>query len=291
MLLELDWFTILFEIVNFLVLAALLHRFVFRPVMERVQKRAEDKERILREMEQDLQVAAEAREQVEQRLASIDEEAEVVLSQARENARQERRGLLEEGERQARQIERQAEADAKRLKRQTLADFHDNLRETILEVSGQVIHNVAPEGLHEAMVQAVNDRVWQMGQRDAERVDTIRRSLGERSPTAEVITARPLSSEQQAALVRTFTALADRNVGLDQRIDPDLYLGLRVRLGDVVTDHSIAGQLDALRERVDRLLETSRDALLRDETPEVPDEMGLAGQGTAAEGEDVDAGA
>lgn len=291
MLLELDWFTIFFEIVNFLVLAALLYRFVFRPVMERVQRRAEEKERILREMEEERRVAAEAREQVEQRLASIEEEAEAILSKAREDARRERRALLDEGEQQARQIERQAEIDAKRLKRQTLADFHDSLRETILEVSGQVIHNVAPEALHDAMVQALNDRVWQMGQKDVQRVDTIRRSLGERSPTAEVITARPLSSEQQAALVRTFTALADRNVGLDQRIDPDLYVGLRVRLGDVVTDHSIAGQLDDLREQVDRLLEASRQALLRDETPEFGGDMALDSEGTAAEGGDTDAGA
>jgi hypothetical protein len=129
-----------------------------------------------------------------------------------------------------------------------------------------------------------------MGQRDMQRVETIRRSLGERSPTVEVVTAKPLSSDQQAALVRTFSALADRNVGLHQQVDSDLYVGLRVRLGDVVTDHSIAGQLDALRERVDRLLEDSREALLRYENLELPAGAGPNGDEPAEENEDGHAG-
>ena len=290
MLLELSWATILFEIVNFLALLALLYWFVFRPVMERVQRRAEEKERILREAQEDRQQAAEALKQVEQRLANVEEEAAEIVTKARENAQKERQAILENAERDAREIQRLAEADARRLKRQTLADFHDQLRDTILGVSGQVIHNVAPDELHRQMVQALNDRVWQMGQKDMQRVETIRRSLGERSPTAEVITARPLSSEQQAALVRTFSALADRNVGLVQEVDPDLYIGARVRLGDVVTDHSIAGQLDALRERVDRLLEDSRAALLRDEIPELPAGSETDGRDEPAQGEDENAG-
>jgi F-type H+-transporting ATPase subunit b len=192
MLLELSWATILFEIVNFLALLALLNWFVFRPVMERVQRRAEEKARILHEADEDRQKAAEARERVEERLANVEEEGAGIITEARENAQKERRAILEDAERDAREIQRQAEADARRLKRQTLADFHDQLRDTILGVSGQVIHNVAPDELHRAMVQALNDRVWQMGQKDMQRVETIRRSLGERSPTAEV--GRPRSS-------------------------------------------------------------------------------------------------
>jgi hypothetical protein len=57
-----------------------------------------------------------------------------------------------------------------------------------------------------------------------------------------------------------------------------------------VTDHSIAGQLDALRERVDRLLEDSRAALLRDEIPELPAESQTDGGDRQTQGEDENAG-
>jgi F0F1-type ATP synthase delta subunit len=55
--------------------------------------------------------------------------------------------------------------------------------------------------------------------------------------------------------VRTFSALADRDVNVDLKVDPSLGLGLQVRLGDLVMDTTIAGQLDGLRENVVEALE------------------------------------
>jgi len=46
---------------------------------------------------------------------------------------------------------------------------------------------------------------------------------------------------------RTFTALADRHVNLELRTDPNLAAGLRVRLGDMVVDNSVAGDSQSVR--------------------------------------------
>jgi len=73
--------------------------------------------------------------------------------------------------------------------------------------------------------------------------------LGDREPTAHVTTAESLTLEQQGLLARTLTALADRHVDLEVRIDPDLVAGVRVRIGDIIVDSSIAGQLDELRDK------------------------------------------
>ena len=74
--------------------------------------------------------------------------------------------------------------------------------------------------------------------------------LGDRTPNVVVRSAKSLTAEQQGQLVRTFTALADRNVNLDLRVDPAMGLGLRVRIGDLVIDNSIAGKFDDLQDEV-----------------------------------------
>ncbi|HEC33912.1 MAG TPA: hypothetical protein ENI37_04275, partial [Chloroflexi bacterium] len=61
--------------------------------------------------------------------------------------------------------------------------------------------------VHDSLVQQLSDRIWELGRSEMERVETFRRSLGDRAPTAYVTTARPLSPEQQGLLARTFTAL------------------------------------------------------------------------------------
>ena len=56
----------------------------------------------------------------------------------------------------------------------------------------------------------------------------------------------------RSTLARTFSALADRNVNLDIDIDPALVAGARVRLGDLVIDNSLSGELNALETGVER---------------------------------------
>jgi F-type H+-transporting ATPase subunit delta len=85
-------------------------------------------------------------------------------------------------------------------------------------------------------------------------VETLRHALGDREPTVHVTTAHALTTEQQGLLARTFTALADRHVNLEVTVEPTLAAGLRVRLGDMVVDNSIADRLEVLRESVSQSL-------------------------------------
>ncbi len=253
-MLNLDLATIAFQIINFLALTALLYYFLFRPVMSRVKTRAAEKERLAREMAQEREEAAKLRAELEERLANADEEAAAIITEAQEQAEAERAALLEEVQAEAERILVEAHADAQRLRQQAIEDFHDDVLDAILEISGQVIGRTAPLEVHDALVQQLNDHIWELGRSEMQRVETIRRSLSDRAPTAYLTSARPLSAEQQGQLARTFTALADRHVNLELRIEPDLAAGLRVRLGDMVVDNSIAGQLNVLREAASKAL-------------------------------------
>jgi len=253
-MLNLDVWTIVFQIVNFLALAAALYYLLFRPVMRNVEKRAAEKERLARELAQEREEVAGLRTQLEARLAHAGEEAAAIVATAQEQAETERKALLQETQAEVERFLVEAHADAHRLRQQTVDESHADLLDAVLEISGGVIGRAAPPEVHDALVQQLSDRIWELGRSEMERVETFRRSLGDRTPTAYVTTARPLSPEQQGLLARTFTALADRHVNLELKTDPALAAGIRVRLGDTIVDHSIAGQLADLRESVSTAL-------------------------------------
>jgi F-type H+-transporting ATPase subunit b len=249
-MLQLDLPTILWEAFNFVVLFVALYFVLFKPMMAAIRKREAERERKQHELDQDRAAAAALRSELEARLASAEEEAEVIISRAKDQAEVERGALIEEARGEVERILTEAHADAYRLKRQAVDEFHDELLAAVLDVSGLVIGKVAPDDLHSSLVEQLCDSVWDMGQNDMRRVEILRQSLGDRSPTLVARTARTLSPEQQGLVVRTFSALADRSVNIDLRVEPALGLGLQVRLGDLVMDNTIAGRLDDLRESV-----------------------------------------
>ncbi len=253
-MLNLDIWTIAFQIINFLALVAALYYLLFRPVMRSVKEREAEKEQLAHESVQERQEAARLHAELETRLAHADEEVAAIIATAREQAEAERKALLQETQAEVERFMVEAHADAHRLQQQTVDESHDDLLDAILEISGWAIGRTAPPEVHETLVQQLSDRIWELGRSEMERVETFRRSLGDRTPTAYVTTARPLSPEQQGLLARTFTALADRHVNLELKTDPSLAAGIKVRLGDTLVDHSIGGQLAELRETVSMAL-------------------------------------
>jgi F-type H+-transporting ATPase subunit b len=254
-MLNLDVATIAFQIINFLILAAALYYFLFRPIMRRVKEHAAEKQRLTHELAQERRQAEDLRAELEARLANAEESAADIVTQARKRAEAERAELLEEAQSEVERILVEGHTDAHRLRKQAMNEFHDELLDAILEISGWVIGRAAPEEMHDTMVQELSDRIWEMGRSEMEQVETFRRTLSDRAPTVHVASARPLSPEQQGLLARTFTALADRHVNLELRTDPALAAGVQVRVGDTLIDHSVGGQLAELRESVSETLE------------------------------------
>lgn len=249
-MLELDITTILWQVFNFLIFAGLLYRFLFRPMSTRIKACAAAKEQLQQELLTDREAAAALRVELETRLAGTEEEAAAIIEEAKNWAELDRATLMQEVQTEVEHILTEAQVDAYRLKRQAVDEFHEDLLRAVLDVSALVVGQVSPETLQEALLKQINDSVWELGRADMERVELLRRSLGARTPVVIARMARPLAAEQQGQLVRTFTALADRNITLDLKVDPALGLGMRVRMGDFVLDNTIAGKLGVLREEV-----------------------------------------
>jgi len=253
-MLNIDFWTVLFQIGNFLILAWLLNRFLFKPVMTNVKARAEEKEKLLLSLREEREAAAALRAELETQRAGAEEHAATIIAEAHDQAALERVDLLKEAQAEVERVLTEAHADAYHIRQQAVDEFHGELLQAILDVSSLVIGQVAPQQLHDSMVKQLYDRIWELGRSEMQRVETLRTSLGDRTPTVVARSAKPLSREQQGHLVRTFTALADRNVNLDLQTDPTLGLGMHVRIGDLVIDNSIASKLESLQDNASTAL-------------------------------------
>lgn len=248
-MLQLDIPTIVFEIINFLALSILLYFLLFRKVMQRVRERAQEKERIMQEMREEREEAKQIRNELEEHLENVDEDVSEIVAKAQEEMEEERKNIIQSAKGEAERILNEARAEADQIQHKAMDDFRQQIFQTVTDISGHIIRNVSPGEIHNHLVEDLNQRIWELGRKEMDRVETIRRSLDERSATITVESAQELSADQQRKLVKTLSALVDRDIDLDISVDPDLILGLRMRVGDTVITNSIASELETIQEK------------------------------------------
>jgi len=258
-MLDIDIVTIIAEILNFLVIAVVLYFVLFKPTLKRIKKRAQEKEDLLKEAKHKEQQAEEKLSQIQERLSNIDAEIEERLQEAYQQAQKDCESLLDATEKEAEKILKDAEKEAAKRQQQEIEQLQEDLVDTILDICGEVLSKATPNAIHDNLVEDLNSEIWELGKKDMRQVRTIRDSLAEREPTVFVTSAKELSPDQQRALIRTFSALADSNISMEIKLDTDLIAGIRVRMGDLVVENTLAMELTELKSDVVNALEESVD--------------------------------
>lgn len=79
-------------------------------------------------------------------------------------------------------------------------------------------------------------------------INKFSRHMGESMVT--VITATPLKKEQIKRLVEVYSAKVGRQVHINSVVDPTVLGGMRIQVGDEVTDNTVVAQLQNLHRKV-----------------------------------------
>ncbi len=245
---QFDLVTFLFELVNFVVLALVLQRFVYRPIAASIQERRQE--------------IATARAEAATKLAEVDQRAtaldareletdrlrETIVAEATAAAASERARLLEQARADAHAERARVQALLEAEREAALGWVREVTVEQGVEVAGKLLLELVPEAAHEALVQRLFAALA-----DAR---PAHEAPGEVA-SAEATFARVPSQEQVREIKRVLEAACGGPVRVVVATDEALGAGATVRLHDRVFDASVSGQLELLRDEARRHMEAS----------------------------------
>ena len=113
-MLDLNIGTIIWEIVNFLIITVVLYFLVFKPMTKRAEARAIEKAENKAALERDVEEAAVRLREIEDRLSHLDEEVQVITDEAYSNSQVLQKELLEATRQEADQIMLDAVQEARK---------------------------------------------------------------------------------------------------------------------------------------------------------------------------------
>jgi len=258
-MLDINLTTILFQFINFIILAVTLYFLMFKKIISGVQQRKEKLEEIEQATIRNFEESEKAKTNLQKQMENAQSQIDGRIAQAKSELEVSRYQIIDATKIDAEKIIKQAMNSADLEQKRSIENFHDELTSSITEIVKQIFNNHSPDVIHNSLVEQTNKRIWELGKKEMDRVETIRRSLKDREPALSVETAFPLSKEQQANIVRTFSALADKNVKIDTVLKKDLGAGVRIRLGDFIINNSLDALLNVIEKEasleVNNLLE------------------------------------
>lgn len=254
-MLDIDGATIIWEIINFLIIAVALNFLLFKPVVKKAEEQRIEKERLHAEMVRDRDEAATKLAAINTRLENFEDELETIADEMYDRGKQVQTELMDGIKSQAAVVIREEAMEARYEHLAETKTKQTELVDAIMNVTGSTLKKVLPATTQGDLVSELVKRVWDLGKSDMAQVYAVRESLKDQEAVIRITAAQPLTIEEQSSLVRTFSALADQDVILEIELDPSLISGVKVRIGDLILEHSVQKQLLGVREDIVRTVE------------------------------------
>lgn len=242
---ELSWSTFILEIINFLVLVWILKRFLYRPVLNVLEKRREKIAQTLNEATERQTQAVALEKQYQGRL----DEWELEKQQARESLQQE---IQTEKNRRLEQLQNELTSERKKA-----AVLDARQQSESLKHVQHTAHKQAAKFASKILIATAGpeqeSRLFDLFMNELEKLsdDNINR-LRDACTNSEcniiVTSAYPLSKDQQQQLTQLLSTLYEQPITISYSQDTNLIAGLRVTMGAWVLHLNLQDELTGFVE-------------------------------------------
>lgn len=249
-----DWFTLVAQILNFLVLVALLKHFFYDRIISAMDEREAHIAGRLGEAARQRASAEEEAALYRAKNREFEEQREQMLARVAEEAEAHRRQLMEDARRELEKVQAQWLEALERERQALLQDFRHRVGQTAFTLARQGLKELADADLEAQMLKRFEERIRSLDPAQREAIVAAARDSG---PDAEIHTAFPLSSATQESLSRALREHLDERIELQFFTDPALICGIELRAHSHRVGWNLDAHLESLEARVFESLDES----------------------------------
>jgi F-type H+-transporting ATPase subunit b len=196
---EIDWFTLIAQIVNFLVLVFLLKIFLYDRIIGVIDKREEEIANRLEDSERQQQEAEKQNRSLQQEREDIRRRKTELIENAREEAAQDRERLVEKAREEVDEIRARWVEGLQKQKEAFVKQFRREAGNELLSTTRRILEDLADDELEEMIVRAFIHRLHHLS---GDERDSLNRFFEEAQDSVSIRSAFGLSKEMRRSLTR-----------------------------------------------------------------------------------------
>ncbi len=250
-----DWYTIIFQIINFMILVFLLRRFLYGPVIramdEREQKivqREEDAEVKKKEAEQESQAYRRKKEELE-------EQEEEILEQAQTAAEKEKRELLDQARQEVDETRLRWHEAFEREKETFVSELRRRIGHQACAVARRCLQDLADARLEEMTWELFLKKLSHLPDRDRSELEKALEKSGNKLTLRTAFETTSARGEELKEILEQLVPELDGEINLATVADENLICGLELDAGGYRVAWNMDSYLEGVEEQVLKELE------------------------------------
>jgi F-type H+-transporting ATPase subunit b len=249
---NIDWFTLFAQIVNFLILLVLLKYLLYDRIIGVMDQRQDKIRESLDEAERKQEKAEKELQEYRQKQQDLEEEKKNILDKQREEAEKQKEEILKESGKEADRLRDQYVRKVKQDKEDFLKTLRRETGKQIFTISRKVLQDLAQKELEEQMIDTFLEQLSKM---DAEKRGELENVMQNNQQKIQVRTSFKMSGDQKEKVRKALKKVLAGNAEWEFEQSSDIQTGLELRIGDQKISWSIDGYLNELEEEFAEKLE------------------------------------
>ena len=195
-----NWFTVVAQIINFLILVGLLRWFLYQPILQVIEKR---KSRLEQEWQAAKTAQTEAEETIDhyqEKQQTLEQQRQDFLSQARGEAEQERQRLLTETRQVVTEQRHTWQQDWSQEKKKFLRTLRQQIIQQTVNIARQAVSHLANASLEQQIIRVFCDRLQHLA---PDKQAAISQALTESDQPLQIITHFDLAPDLRKQVIDT----------------------------------------------------------------------------------------
>lgn len=259
-----DWFTVIAQIINFLVLIALLKRFLYGRIIKAMDQREEKIVSRLAEAEKNRKEAEREAETYRKKNRELDEKHQEMFSQAKANVEAKRKDLMKKARDEVDLTRARWHEAVSREKDSFLRDLRQRAGRQVYTIARRAVADLANANLEQRMIDVFIERIVKL---DKEKRKAIVESIKKADHEVVINSAFEVPTNAQQRITKAVKKHIDGGINAEYRISSDMILGIELKTRGHKIAWSVDNYLDSLEESISQALTVETTEAEQDQKP------------------------
>jgi len=251
-----DWFTVIAQVINFLILVWLLKRFLYRPILNAIdarEKRIADK---IADADAKEAEAQKQREVYQYKNEVFDQQRNTHMNEMMEAVKTERAQLLDTARQESEDLRGRLEQALRNEQHSLNEELSRRAREEVFAIARKTLSDLAGTSLEQRMTEIFLDRLREL---NSAQIIELKSAFKTSTDALRVRTTFKLSAQQKADIETVIVEIFGKQKLFEFIVVPDLVSGIEINSDGRKIAWSIADYLGSLAKSVDDLLKNKSE--------------------------------